>query len=273
MSPKPSQIPDEENQLAGGGTENSTGSIKNMRQRLFERSPDVDGILIDLIRAAQIDLMHSDTQDNTTLNIATLQRMVLFQLQRRIMEKSKPITNDPPQSIDLLEDKGLMTAIADYTQGIRDWELMVEYGNKSGGDPTRDPFCISSKWSLTSDAMKENGVLGRHATYHAGTLNKNIGIFKQRNQENRDRDWRELTLRFSMAVIAGVALIGPMLLMVLHKGIVTDLVTTSVAVVVVSAILSRWSTAAPEVMVGTIAAYAAVLVVFVGTLQPGNQAV
>ncbi|KAI8951208.1 hypothetical protein F4801DRAFT_304588 [Xylaria longipes] len=150
---------------------------------------------------------------------------------------------------------------------VRDWELMVDYSMRAAGDIDKDPFCISSKWSLTGNAMKNAGLTEKKERYQHGTLDKHIGIFKQRNKVNRDRSWKAFILRFSMALFGGIALIGPMLLMVLHKDMTTDLATTSGAVFIVAIIISIYSTATPEGIVGTIAAYAAVLVVFVGALE------
>ncbi|KAJ8128174.1 hypothetical protein O1611_g5462 [Lasiodiplodia mahajangana] len=247
---------DEENQL-GGGTKIPQTVIHNDAH-----------LLSDLVKAANVDLLNQDVDGNSTLNIATLQRMVLFRLQRKIIEKAAPLTDLKSGDFNALDDPELQKAIADYAQGVRDWELMVEHGRRAKGDPTKDPFCISSKWRLTSRVMNRFGVHAGDDRYRYGTLNKHIGIFDQRNRVNRARDLKELSLRFSMSIVGGVALIGPVLLMVLHKTIVTDLVTTSVAVVVVSALLTVFSSATPEMLLNTITAYTAVLVVFVGTLQP-----
>lgn len=142
----------------------------------------------------------------------------------------------------------------------------MEYGRKAEGFPTRDPFCISSERLLISQVMDRFGVHAEYDHYRYGTLNEHIG-FDQRTRVNRARQLKELSLRFGTSIIGGIALIAPMLIMVLHKDVVTDLVTTSVAVVVVSILLSIFSSATPERLLNTITAYAAVLVVFVGTLQ------
>jgi hypothetical protein len=68
-----------------------------------------------------------------------------------------------------------------------------------------------------------------------------------------------------MALFGGVALVGPMLIMVLYKHLLTSLLTTSIAVFVFSLFLATFSTGSPETVLGAVAAYAAVLVVFVGT--------
>jgi hypothetical protein len=67
-----------------------------------------------------------------------------------------------------------------------------------------------------------------------------------------------------MAAIGGAFLIGPMLVMVLHKSLLTTLLTSSVCVIVFGVILAFALDDPFDVLSGT-AAYAAVLVVFVGT--------
>lgn len=67
-----------------------------------------------------------------------------------------------------------------------------------------------------------------------------------------------------VALLGGIALVGPMLLMVLHNDQTTKLATTSVAVFLVAAFMACYSKASPEIVVSVVAAYAAVLVVFVG---------
>ncbi|XMA14588.1 hypothetical protein WAI453_007379 [Rhynchosporium graminicola] len=69
-----------------------------------------------------------------------------------------------------------------------------------------------------------------------------------------------------MAVFGGLALVAPMLIMTLHEGKTTSLVTTSVFVFVVAIILAwRMKDAQAKDIIGATAAYPAVLVVFVGT--------
>lgn len=73
-----------------------------------------------------------------------------------------------------------------------------------------------------------------------------------------------LRLKLGMAMLGGLLLVGPMWLMVLHNTKYTALVSTSVFVFIFG-LLAAWFFEKPlEVVAGT-AAYAAVLVVFVGT--------
>jgi hypothetical protein len=73
---------------------------------------------------------------------------------------------------------------------------------------------------------------------------------------------------FSMAAIGGGFLIAPMWLMVLHNTIWTTLSTTTVCVLFFGALMS-WQLNGPIEVLSATAAYAAVLVVFVGA-NTGN---
>jgi hypothetical protein len=77
--------------------------------------------------------------------------------------------------------------------------------------------------------------------------------------------------RFLIAASSGLALIAPMLIMTLHPTKLTSLLTTSLFVIVVALILARvMDEAQNKDIVAATAAYAAVLVVFVGTtMTPG----
>lgn len=72
--------------------------------------------------------------------------------------------------------------------------------------------------------------------------------------------------RLIMAIFGGLALVAPMLIMTLHPTRLTLLLTTSSFVFTVGVVLA-WSmdTAEPKDIIGATAAYAAVLVIFVGS--------
>lgn len=90
-----------------------------------------------------------------------------------------------------------------------------------------------------------------------------------RRREEQDEAVKKKSVRYAlnlkMALFGGFALIIPMLVMTLHKTEVTTFVTTEVFVLIVAVILAAaMDTAEPKDVVGATAAYAAVLVVFVG---------
>jgi hypothetical protein len=70
--------------------------------------------------------------------------------------------------------------------------------------------------------------------------------------------------RFSKALLGGITLIMPTVVMILHPNQTKGLVATCVAVLIFAIIIAVASKANPEnVLLGVAAAYAAVLVVFV----------
>lgn len=93
---------------------------------------------------------------------------------------------------------------------------------------------------------------------------------KSRNRRKVTTEWRVREMKrfwrkMTAAVLSGLALIVPMLIMVLHPTLVTVTVTTSVFVLFVSVpVVVVMKDAEPKDVVAAMAAYAAVLVVFVG---------
>ena len=83
----------------------------------------------------------------------------------------------------------------------------------------------------------------------------------------KERKEAELfALRLWFSLLGGLALIAPMLLMVLYKGGENvSLITTSVSTILFAVAMAKFSTQPPWNLVATTAAYAAVLVVFVGS--------
>ena len=92
-------------------------------------------------------------------------------------------------------------------------------------------------------------------------LNKGIREAKMRKQAFSERIW--------MGALGGVAVIGPMLLMSLHRTLTTSLITSSVATVLFTLVLALGArNLKGQEVLGAVAAYAAVLVVFIGTSIP-----
>ena len=97
------------------------------------------------------------------------------------------------------------------------------------------------------------------------------GTFLEDEKLRRKRKSEAFWRRLFMAAFGGAALIAPMLIMSLHPTKVTNLVTASAFVVVVAVLLAYVMTeATPHDIISATAAYAAVLVVFVGTSVPSH---
>lgn len=81
---------------------------------------------------------------------------------------------------------------------------------------------------------------------------------------------KALTARIIMAVGGGLALIAPMLIMTLHPTKLTRLLTSSCFIIAVAVALAAFmDTAEPKDIIASTAAYAAVLVIFVGAAGNG----
>lgn len=122
----------------------------------------------------------------------------------------------------------------------------AQYGGLKAGAPRLSPELIK--------------VITRSSTGELNfrQLNREVSDSLVLRQASSDRLW--------MGSFGGIALIGPVLLMSLHRDLRTSLITSSVATaifVVVLAMLGK-NLKGQEVL-GATAAYAAVLVVFVGT--------
>ena len=92
--------------------------------------------------------------------------------------------------------------------------------------------------------------------------------FRELNKEVREASMRKQAFseRLWMGGFGGVAVIAPMLLMSLHRDLNTSLITSSVATALFTLVLAlRAKSLKGQEVLGATAAYAAVLVVFVGT--------
>lgn len=86
--------------------------------------------------------------------------------------------------------------------------------------------------------------------------------------EKRKRSFRDMIRRFCTAMLGGLFLIVPMLIMMLHKSRNTGLITVSVATFVFAACVAIFSKAGGSELLVVVATYTAVLVVFVGASGP-----
>lgn len=162
--------------------------------------------------------------------------------------------------------------------------------NKTHKKKGYDPFVVSTDYVMQRALLQEVEKKWRQNTLHAlpeatrkqfiedmEQLAENYGLNKEidhenvlrfgggtRSSVNRKKMVELYTKKVAMAMIGGSFLIAPMLVMVLHPGLVTSLVTTSACVFGFGLVMSIFLDAPFEVLSST-AAYAAVLVVFIGT--------
>ena len=133
---------------------------------------------------------------------------------------------------------------------------------------TTQPKTLPRRANASSDPLRR--WLGRILPH---SLRWAFEEFQNRRASYRDRSITpEITspfvdrlARFIVAITGGLSLVIPMLIMTIPQGSTRSLVTTSVAVVLFAGIISVGFSASNGETLGITAAYAAVLVVFVGT--------
>lgn len=116
-----------------------------------------------------------------------------------------------------------------------------------------------TEWKTICDMedMIHNAKSGNSAQPIGGTRRANLRISRLRSFQGR----------LMTAAVGGIFLVGPMWLMTLHNTRYTALISTSVFVFVFGVLMAS-SLEKPMDVLSSTAAYAAVLVVFVGTTSP-----
>jgi hypothetical protein len=146
---------------------------------------------------------------------------------------------------------------------------MVACSAKAKSDPSLDPFVFTSANLLEMELMSDAGLV--RSNKDAGTALSNGDVVlppitrRTRKAHNRYVRKREIWERLYMALFGGIALVGPMLIMVLCKHQLSSILTVSICVFLFGLLMALFSTSSPETVLTAVAAYAAVLVVFIGT--------
>ncbi|KAK3109868.1 hypothetical protein LTR53_016429 [Teratosphaeriaceae sp. CCFEE 6253] len=208
------------------------------------------------------------------LNLAVLQQMNLHYLQHRVAMfagRSFRSSEFIPELMDgdtpETEMDCLYYWMERYCKAVRDLDYMKECATQ---DTYNDPFKMHSSKAVERSILEFVGLLPDHllpagvlpvAHDHAAPQLHSVS----RNQAHKDEARKRRLWRFGMAAAGRMLLVVPMLIMAIVQGKIASLVTTCVAMLVF-AILITWATdLGPNEVLATTAAYAAVLVVFVGT--------
>jgi uncharacterized membrane protein len=147
---------------------------------------------------------------------------------------------------------------------------MQEHSARHAKDDDRDPFYLKSSKYLERLSMEDAGLLP-HLLLPNGPLpvardhgNPQLPGMP-RTVARKIAESEQLWIRFGMASAGGLVLIGPMLIMANLQTKTASLVTTCIAMVLFAAGITFGTQLKPDQVLGATAAYAAVLVVFVGT--------
>ncbi|KFA80950.1 hypothetical protein S40288_11760 [Stachybotrys chartarum IBT 40288] len=228
-----------------------------------------------------------DKNRSFRINLAELQRFRLRKLQYKLVKHAKKIRDmslgDPEpenweQDLDTYSKTDTQSRphpsishmlILPLVKALQDYDYMKKCSQSS----ERDCFLVTGERKVDDYVLRSvfkdlqhkdlrthipvDGPWGESIQPVGGTRNEMIAT-----------TWmEEFRRRIVMAAVGGLFLIGPMWLMVLHNTLYTSLVSTTAFVTVFGLLLALYVDSPKDVLSGT-AAYAAVLVVFVGLGSP-----
>lgn len=160
---------------------------------------------------------------------------------------------------------------------------MTEKEIESRRNNTRDPFEITTRDPMSFYLMKDGEMIPPSTSQHPVKVDRpkdhmrfqggyvyNILPGSSRGNYNARIDLGHFWERITMGLLGGIAFIAPMLMMVLHQDLLTTLITVSASTILFAAALSFFTQLQGEKVLASVAAYAAVLVVFVGEFLKNN---
>ncbi|KAK3707629.1 hypothetical protein LTR37_011977 [Vermiconidia calcicola] len=266
-SPRNSQDSEDLQETPAVSTTSSTngaGGIDALKEQLFDA---VKGELFYTLTRSQ-DRTKSKT---AVLNIATLQHMALHHLQYQISHYVEDMYDASTFIPSLIGQPSLHELMGNYADAVRNSDFMAQCALRGYEE---DPFLVKSSRTLERQVMKTISLIPKHvlpggrlpmAQDHEHPKLRGMG----RNAANEAAYRKKRLLRFAMAVLGALLLVIPMVIMTIVVGKAASLITTCVSMLVFAILITMFTELGPNEVLGTTAAYAAVLVVFVGTSVAG----
>ncbi|AEO67519.1 uncharacterized protein THITE_2051711 [Thermothielavioides terrestris NRRL 8126] len=214
------------------------------------------------IRSSSNNEPQGEIEHSYIINLAELQRLRLRQLQRRLVQHVVDLRYNAEEPAGWADD------LRDYVQALRDHDYMCQHIWQPN-----DPFYVtgeryvermmlqSAMRGMEHDVDPLRWAKSRRAWTTAS--DKPVPIGGTRDGNYWEAWFAGFRRRLGVAAVGAAFLIAPMWLMVLRRTLYTALVSTTVFVAVFGLLMALWLEKLTEVMSAT-AAYAAVLVVFVG---------
>ncbi|KAJ9606877.1 hypothetical protein H2200_008887 [Cladophialophora chaetospira] len=200
------------------------------------------------------------------VNLATLQRMNLHVLQKEILDEvASALTLG---RLEMASSRRTRRLMQEYCDALRNWDLMEE---KRTLDFEKDPFKLVTSKALDCKMMEEAEIaLPLHREDLRNLRRPSDSAEPQLPGDSRagilqEREAQAIVKRFGVALVGGMALLIPMIIMVLHKDLLTTLLVVSVSVILFAVLVAIYSHQSSVDILTLTAAYAAVLVVFVGS--------
>ncbi|KAI6899168.1 hypothetical protein KC318_g9309 [Hortaea werneckii] len=201
----------------------------------------------------------------SVLNLSTLQRIILHCIQTDLAKSVSAAYREG--SLKDMNSNEVKDTLHAYCNAVRDLDYMKAVAERG---TEQDLFIIRSSRALEREILKMASLIPDHVL-PKGKLqpaldrkNRELaGDNSRRYAVKMDARKRRLR-RFGMAGCGGLLVIVPVVHMAIVPGRLSSLVTTSAAMIVFAVLVTLGTDRGPNDVLATTAAYAAVLVVFVG---------
>ncbi|KAF2191732.1 hypothetical protein K469DRAFT_555567 [Zopfia rhizophila CBS 207.26] len=216
-----------------------------------------------------------NTRPHLTVDLARLNQM------RRLKLQAKLIQQVLHMRYHMTEPKGWEDSLEQYINASKEDDFIQTFTQTCVNKGLNDPFVITTENkghrallttlldTIPEEERKADGLETITNETFAPPVEPVIGNSPHSTGETRletiqKQNKEAFIKRLVFSLVGGVFLIAPMWLMVLHNTTYTALISTSVFVTT-WAVVAAWQLGDPINVLSTTAAYAAVLVVFVGT--------
>lgn len=207
------------------------------------------------------------------LNLATLNRLVSHSLQHKLASQVARLYEDPTSLLSDEVTREMSSTLRAYCTSVQNADLMQAHLS----DKTReDPFKVKSTYEIDRDILEQAGLIPSRMTLH-GPLpfcddsEKPNLLGSSRHAAALQAERRRRLHKLVHALGGGLALIVPMLIMIYVPGQTSSVATACGAILLFALVLALKSDLGPNDSLLATAAYAAVLVVFVGLTPSGRE--
>ncbi|KAI8246015.1 UDP-glucose 4-epimerase [Colletotrichum sp. SAR 10_77] len=200
------------------------------------------------------------------ISFAEVQRMRIRKLQCQL------VRHVVKMRLNGSESPGWEQTLEQYIKALQDHDYM-----ESRSKSIRDPFLATGEYGVDNYVLNCNidSALAKDIAKHVDSLRPwdvrpagaNDPITGTRGSNVAKTWYRGFKERIVIAAAGGAFLVGPMWIMVLKNGLYASLISTTAFVTAFGILMAYFLDEAKDVLAST-AAYAAVLVVFVGTSNP-----
>ncbi|KAJ6261408.1 hypothetical protein Dda_4078 [Drechslerella dactyloides] len=209
------------------------------------------------------------------ISFAEMQRMYIRELQSLLVQDAIQLYTYG-KSEDNLKNKRWQTNLAAYVKALQDYDYMESHSKSN-----RDPFLATGEYAVDNFIINENikpviedfqAVRANGMTKYPTTIalqtdaskDATVAITGTRGTTSLAKKYKAFRRRLVFGIFGGGFLVGPMWLMLLTPGLYNSLISATSFIAGFGLIMACFLTEATDVLAMT-AAYAAVLVVFVGT--------